>query len=68
MRVNYVPEKRECIRGENALRRVDGYTEFFESAEDHADVLGVLFSVPGRNEDVVDVRENEVEASENSVY
>jgi len=62
-----VPEKCERARGKNGLCRVDGYSKILETAQYHADVFDVLFGVRGRDEDVVDVRENELQAGEYGV-
>jgi len=62
-----MPEKGERARGENALCRVNGYPEIIKAAEYRADVFDVLIGVLGRDEDVVDVREDEIEAGENGV-
>jgi len=67
LRVDEVSKKRERTGGENALGRVNGDAELLKSAEDSANMLDVLLSVRRRNEDVVDVGENEIETGENRV-
>lgn len=65
--VDDMPEKCESVRGENALAWVNGYSEFFEPVEDHANVFDVLFRIIGRDKYVIDVSKNEIEAGENGI-
>jgi len=62
-----VAEKRERASGENAFARFDGYTEFFKTPENRADMLDVLLGVLRCDEHVINVRENEIKAGENRV-
>jgi len=61
-------KEREWARGVDALCRVNRYPELYESTENRAYVISVLFHTRGRDEHVVDVREDKIETGENRIH